>query len=289
MEDARDLAGGMMPGLLPAVIAHRRLTRLRGPVRRMKQPNGIRLRYFQFLRRGPISALRKLLSAKLVPQLSRLVHEAGVVRHDAEGDLPDILDAVLQDLLEEWGGADRLEAAIEPFARDTARLSREELVTLLREHVGTDVLTSEPWLAPAVKKFTAENVALIRESVMRKTLSEVESAIVDGLHSGERQEKLAELIEERLDVTESRANLIARDQVGKLYGGLNARRQQDLGVTGFVWRTMRDNRVRSEHSEREGRRYQWDDPPDGEIPGEPINCRCYAEPDLGELFSLAEE
>jgi hypothetical protein len=150
----------------------------------MKQPNGIRLRYFQALRRGPIVRLRELLAKHLVPELPRLVHEAGVARADAKGDVPDILDEVMAELLEEWGGLDRLEAVIEPFARDTARLSREELVALLREHVGTDVLTSEPWLEGDVKKFTAENVALVRKSVIRQSISEVEAAIVDGLHSG---------------------------------------------------------------------------------------------------------
>ncbi|QJE73761.1 minor capsid protein [Aerophototrophica crusticola] len=46
----------------------------------------------------------------------------------------------------------------------------------------------------------------------------------------------------------------------------------------YVWRTMRDERVRPSHAERDGKVFRWSDPPQGGHPGEASNCRCWAEP-----------
>ncbi len=35
--------------------------------------------------------------------------------------------------------------------------------------------------------------------------------------------------------------------------------------------------MRSEHAERDGKTFHWDDPPDGGHPGEAPGCRCWAE------------
>ncbi len=45
----------------------------------------------------------------------------------------------------------------------------------------------------------------------------------------------------------------------------------------YKWRTQKDNRVRKEHMEREGKVFNWDTPPFDGHPGEPYNCRCWAE------------
>ncbi len=45
-----------------------------------------------------------------------------------------------------------------------------------------------------------------------------------------------------------------------------------------------DERVRPSHEALDGTRQRWDDPPAEGHPGEPINCRCIAEPVLGPLF-----
>lgn len=54
-----------------------------------------------------------------------------------------------------------------------------------------------------------------------------------------------------------------------------------LGLSSYVWKTKRDNRVRHDHRELEGKTFRWDDPPitnqrtgDRNHPGEDINCRC---------------
>jgi SPP1 gp7 family putative phage head morphogenesis protein len=96
-------------------------------------------------------------------------------------------------------------------------------------------------------------------------------------------------LRKQFDFTRNRARLIARDQVGKLYGQINAARQQAIGVTHFVWQTSNDERVRDEHEERNGKTYSYANPPDGELPGQPIQCRCVANPILTEAPESAIE
>lgn len=46
----------------------------------------------------------------------------------------------------------------------------------------------------------------------------------------------------------------------------------------YIWRTVGDRKVRDEHAARDGQRFYWSAPPDGEHPSEDYNCRCWAEP-----------
>ncbi len=45
----------------------------------------------------------------------------------------------------------------------------------------------------------------------------------------------------------------------------------------YIWRTRGDRKVRSEHAARDGKVFDWDNPPVGGHPGEASNCRCTAE------------
>ena len=67
---------------------------------------------------------------------------------------------------------------------------------------------------------------------------------------------------------------LARNETGNLY----AQECKDLmienSIEHFVWHTMKDDRVRPEHAEREGLVFSIND----ELPGEDFNCRCWAEP-----------
>ena len=63
---------------------------------------------------------------------------------------------------------------------------------------------------------------------------------------------------------------------------LNARRQQALGISHYIWRSQDDTRVRSTHAARDDQIFSWDEQLPGGFPGEDFNCRCYAEPVLDD-------
>jgi SPP1 gp7 family putative phage head morphogenesis protein len=143
--------------------------------------------------------------------------------------------------------------------------------------IAVDVLSYEPWLEPLATGFVRENVALIK-SLSRKHFDDLERRVLDAFRSGRRAESLSRQIREQYGASQKRAMLIARDQIGKLNGNLTRQRQKALGVERYIWRTSQDERVRSLHREREGKEFSWDEPPEDGHPGEPIQCRCTAEP-----------
>ena len=101
------------------------------------------------------------------------------------------------------------------------------------------------------------------------------------------------------NLSKRQAKRIARDQTSTLCSSLNAIRQQDAGINRYTWRNSQDQRVvgnpgglypegnavHGNHWEREGQEFRWDQPPEDGHPGQPIECRCSAEPiiDLEEL------
>lgn len=95
---------------------------------------------------------------------------------------------------------------------------------------------------------------------------------------GRRWEDLRDELLERADVSESRAELIARDQTLKLNGAINQARQEGAGIDRYVWSTSGDERVREEHDALDGETFSWDSPPEPGHPGQDFQCRCVAIP-----------
>lgn len=168
------------------------------------------------------------------------------------------------------------------FGMRTQAFNKVQLGRQVRAALGADVFASDHRINTILDHFVSENVALIK-SIPSQVVDQIEGIVNRGFTNGMLSSDLAEEIDRRFDVGESRARLIARDQVGKLYGQTNAYRQQDLGITAFIWRTAGDERVREEHADLDGEQFDYDDLPDEGLPGEPIQCRCYAEPVFDNL------
>lgn len=122
----------------------------------------------------------------------------------------------------------------------------------------------------------------------RYTVNKMTEAVLKRLKSGEGGIDIGLELAEAGKVTMSRAKLIARDQMGKLFSSLSQASQQDIGVTKYRWSTARDSRVRDRHISREGKIYYWKRPPAGGHPGKEVNCRCTAEPDLASSPVIQE-
>lgn len=131
------------------------------------------------------------------------------------------------------------------------------------------------------------NILLV-ENAHRVYAKQVRELVEDPGTFGVRVEVLKARLLERADVSESRAELIARDQTLKLNGQITATRQQRAGVEEYVWSTSQDDRVRETHAELEGQRFSWLAPPEPGHPGQDFQCRCVAIPvgidELDEVF-----
>ncbi len=124
-----------------------------------------------------------------------------------------------------------------------------------------------------------ENLLLI-QNVNRQQLAQLQTFLLRAFREGLPVATIEAEIARVLGVSVSRARLIARDQIGKLVGQLDRARQLQAGIEGFIWRTQADERVRPSHRALDGREFAWNAPPAIGTPGQPIQCRCTAEPIL---------
>lgn len=166
---------------------------------------------------------------------------------------------------------------VSPFKEITSRLG-----------MGVDVYRSEPWLAELQKNWVSQNTSLIK-SVPSQYMAKVEQIVRTGVMAGTSSREIAKQVKEASGVSDRRAKIIARDQIGKANGELTQHRQTDLGVKEYTWVTAHDERVRGNpagrfpravpsHYARDGKTFSWDKPPEGGHPGMAILCRCFASP-----------
>lgn len=139
----------------------------------------------------------------------------------------------------------------------------------------------DPDLSVELDVWRDANVRLI-QSVGSEYLDDVLELVAEAQRTGMRVETLRERIVERFGVSQSRADLIARDQVLKANADLTRIRQRRVGVTSYRWSTSKDSRVRSGHAALEGQVFRWDAPPVVDAsgrrahPGTDFQCRCVA-------------
>lgn len=160
-----------------------------------------------------------------------------------------------------------------------------QLSAMIQQRTGIDFsgLMSDGALQEAVDEAVAANIALIN-SIPQQYIDKVEQAVMASLQAGTLNATLADDLLKIEGVTKSRAKLIARDQLGKINSRLSQIRQQSLGITHYFWSTSHDERVRDRHKRWDGDRIAWDTPTIDGHPGQAIQCRCTAIPDLDFLM-----
>lgn len=135
------------------------------------------------------------------------------------------------------------------------------------------------------------NVSLIT-SISDKLLSDVAITIDMSFKEGWSVAKLKNEIKTKFNISDNRAKLIARDQIGKLSSFVIRTEHESVGITEYIWSTSHDDRVRASHKVLNNKVCQWDNPNtyrdrvDGSLKkkssiagvdkqvGEDFQCRC---------------
>jgi SPP1 gp7 family putative phage head morphogenesis protein len=239
-----------------------------------------------------VSKVRSTIEARLSAGLPPLLEKAKALRptadnansrHDDGDEIARLLSLIRSRILGEFSEAE-IALMVSKIAQAISEKNKAGIGAVFKSVLGVDLFAAEPWLNDSVRTFVQSNVALIR-TIPEKLLGQVENIVYDGARTGTSWQEIAgDLRDGPFQATKSRAELIARDQIGKFNGQLTELRQSQAGVTSYIWRTSLDERVREEHAAREGKEFAWNDPPDDGHPGEAINCRCYAEPVLDDLL-----
>ncbi len=144
-------------------------------------------------------------------------------------------------------------------------------------------------MLPAMRALLAEQVKLI-QSIPMEAAKRVHRLTQEALIDSTRANEIAAEIQRTTEVTESRAVLIARTEVGRASTTLTMARATQAGNTHYVWKTAGDQDVRPGHKAMEGKVCSWADPPavveNGKVmhfhPGCIWNCRCWPMPIINE-------
>lgn len=159
------------------------------------------------------------------------------------------------------------------------------------------------WWAEAVSRLTGTPVDAVRPRLTQTQQAEVlqarllESAhlvrdigdqaagqLVDivrsGVRSGRSADEITQDIQRLLNTTEGRARNIAVDQIGTYQADLLQVQHRDAGIDWYTWRSREDSKVRPLHRAYNRNRFRYSSPPADGNPGEPVKCRCWAEPVL---------
>jgi SPP1 gp7 family putative phage head morphogenesis protein len=262
----------------------------------MRPPDAAALRYRAALRKL-VKGWQKGLWTELEPTLAGALPNPD--RQDAEPLTP-------AQVLEKYRlrirpRAEAQAGHVRTAASDVAKHNAREFGRV----VGIPIQAVQPGIAPILENFQAQNLELI-ESLAGTELDQLGDVIAESISQGLRVEELRDLILERFQVTESRADLIARDQTLKLNGQLTRVRHTSAGIVEYIWTTANDERVRgnpalkrrggADHFHLNGTTCRWDAPPvtnpstgATNNPGEDFQCRCVAFPVIPDYSEESDD
>lgn len=190
----------------------------------------------------------------------------------------------------------QVDAAAVKMVNGVEQFHRKTFVSNIKKSVGVDIesILNKKQVRDDLVKAADDNFRLIRtidKSYSDRGRAIIQNGIKAGKHPKDIQKDLLDLggFKNKYAGTEQRrARVIARDQTQKLSKAIDKTRQKKLGVRHFIWVTSADQRVRDQHEKYNNKRFSYDFPPDGELPGDAVQCRCHARPDLEELLTSLE-
>jgi len=143
----------------------------------------------------------------VLPEVERFGREPAARTDAADGDARDVVKKARKAL---GGEPDRIGGVAVTVGNRVVKHSQDEF-----KRLGIKLREAEPKFDKLITGWRRENVERITSLVGRE-LDTIEALLADG--EGRRVESLQRDIEDRLNVTRSKAELLARDQVLKLTG-----------------------------------------------------------------------
>jgi SPP1 gp7 family putative phage head morphogenesis protein len=144
-----------------------------------------------------------------------------------------------------------------------------------------------PKLVDRWTKDATSRITSVRDEIAEGLRRDVIAAAEAGTDASELAAKwLREGVPVEWGTAEGRLRAIAQNQLGVLHAQVQSERARAVGVTAFIWRTQGDDRVRDAHQALDGTRHDYTSPPDEGLPGEPPNCRCWAESVIDDELAL---
>lgn len=270
----------------------------RGRIPRLKDTRSLEREYESMLT-GMLNRLKTAVRVSLLSELNEIDEELENQRMDA--DPADLIVQLLARTRFSFGtllSEQLIRRSLEAFAGKVNKQNQNSIRDMFKETLGISLPIDNDIIASQVKLFTEENIGLI-QNLKADLLKDIEQTIMQGVRTGQRPEQLYKEIlgraskdkkfKGRFKKAETRAKLIARDQVLKFNSSLTEARYQEAGIEKYKWVTSNDERVRDEHKRVNGQIFRWDTKRNDKMakpsqngiyhnPGEAPQCRCVAFP-----------
>ena len=301
-------------------------------------PYSSEVKYRNMIRNQLGLQLKSIVDYKLDFNLSRWIKEKQ--RFDNTDDYVDELNQLVieqqKKMRKLFGISDELPAKSEMWnyvaesADATFEFNTKQWYKTTAGMLGFQFITDTPWWSTERNSWVSENYGLVK-ALGESYINRVNVIINQGIQDGKTQTEIKKEVQDiyrkifgpRLDRRMSRAELLVRDQIGRLNGILTKRRFQSAGLNYYIWNTANDERVRGKprgkypkaipsHWEMQGKICRWDDDTvyaeegslnaKGElfwkkrtykmpkaIPGQEILCRCNALIYWNEILKETDE
>ena len=204
-----------------------------------------------------------------------------ILKTDAQDPMDDVVSRLnamsfgLQNLQPDY----LLNQATQQFVRALNTFSYNN-VKMQTAIIGINPVENDKNLSNYLKGKVMENMQLVKnmeDDWRNKIVGDIYREVTQGCSI----QDIAADIMKRTTMAYNHAKLIANDQTGTIISDLNTYRNKQAGAESYIWQTMEDDRVRPAHRKLDGKQFDYDDPnggDDGQLPGQPINCRCVGTP-----------
>lgn len=230
-----------------------------------------------------VKAWQRIANHYIDTYLARYVHGGNSFLQDDDdknwADAFDVFIKAMSTAILSATSEREIKTAVDKFVKAVDNFSYAN-VKLQAGAVGLNPIQSDAELDSYVKIKLVENTHLVlslRDEFADKLQTDIYNSITKGGGAGAVRDALVN----RAGMALRHADLIANDQTGTIIGQLNSYRHKKAGATSYIWQSQEDERVRPKHQVLDRTVQKYDDPDggdDGEMPGEPIRCRCVADP-----------
>ena len=138
----------------------------------------------------------------------------------------------------------------------------------------------------AILQEYTDNMKLSIKTFADQEIRTLRAKVEENAQAGYRFDNLIDHIQDRYGVTQRKAKFLARNETMIMMSDYQEQRFAAAGVRRYIWQTSHDERVRSSHSELNGKPFFFADPPMIDStgrkcnPGQDYGCRCIARPIL---------
>ena len=237
-----------------ALISDHRKTS-RGSMKIDPLPPHIRLSFKQ-VHINEIEKAIKIVNRKLKPHLGLLVADDETVRLDNIGDAVTRFKDIFRSMFIEYFGGlvtggepntalygRTVKKKLDPKIDAADRSHKRDFSKTFKRVLGVDPLSKEPGLENQLRLSSQDNVNKIT-TLSANYFDEVQDSVTRALRSGTANKTVIQEVQATIDKSGSnsraRASLIATDQIQKLNGDLDRKRQQANGGSRYYWRTRRN-------------------------------------------------